>query len=202
MRELAHRSKNLLAVVAAIATQTGRGSATIAEFRDKFSLRLHALAASHDLLVEGGWGGAKLDQLVRQQLAAFAEYGVGFDMTGPAVTISASVAQTLGLALHELATNAAKHGAWSKPGGTVNIRWHVSEETERRLHVSWTEHGGPPVAVPVRTGFGHVVLEQIVAQSADGDVRIDYRPTGLQWSVSLPIDALAESGDASDRHSR
>ena len=113
-------------------------------------------------------------------------------MTGPAVTISASVTQTLGLALHELATNAAKHGAWSTPGGKVDVRWHVTDETERKLHLTWTEHGGPVVVAPVRKGFGHVVFEQMVAQSADGDVTIDYSPTGLRWSLSLPLGAVDE----------
>jgi two-component sensor histidine kinase len=196
MRETAHRSKNLLAVVGAIAAQTGRGSATIRDFQDKFSLRLRALAASQDLLVEGRSGGAQLDQLVRQQLQAFAENGAGFEMGGPAVTISARVTQTLGLALHELATNAAKYGAWSKPGGSVDIRWRVSDDNARKLHITWTEHGGPPVKVPTRKGFGHIVFDQMVAQSGDGVVSIDYRPSGLHWSLSLPIAALAAEVDA------
>jgi two-component sensor histidine kinase len=127
MRETAHRSKALLAVVGAIAAQTGR-AATIRDFQDKFSLRLRALAASRDLLVEGRSGGAQLDHLVRQQLAAFAENGAGFEMGGPAVTISARVTQTLGLALHELATNAAKYGAWSKQGGSVDIQRRISDD--------------------------------------------------------------------------
>jgi PAS domain S-box-containing protein len=192
MRETAHRSKNLLAVVGAIAAQTGRGSATISEFQNKFSLRLRALAASQDLLVQGRSGGARLDQLVRQQLAAFAENGVGLKVTGPAVTISASVTQTLGLALHELATNAAKYGAWSTPGGRIDVRWHLSDDTERKLHLAWTEHGGPPVQVPRRKGFGHIVFEQMVAQSANGDVAIDYSPGGLRWILSLPIATVAD----------
>jgi two-component sensor histidine kinase len=187
MRETAHRSKNLLAVVSAIAGQIGRRSATIDDFQDKFSLRLRALAASQDLLVRGQWDGAKLDQLIREQLAAFAELGVGFDMTGPTVTISASLTQTLGLALHELATNAAKYGAWSKPGGTVDIRWHISEQTGGKLHLSWMERGGPPVRAPARKGFGHIVFEQMVAASADGDVSIEYQPAGLRWSLSIPL---------------
>lgn len=188
MQEVAHRSKNLLAVVSAIAGQTARASTTIQTFRDKFDLRLRALAASHDLLIEGGWRGADLQHLVGQQLSAFAEHGVGYEAVGPTIRVAPSVAQTLGLALHELATNAAKHGAWSAPGGTVSIQWHVSGCGERRLHLAWIESGGPPVAVPDRKGFGHVVFEQMVAHSAQGKVTVDYRPSGLHWSVSLPID--------------
>jgi PAS domain S-box-containing protein len=196
MRETAHRSKNLLTVVAAIAAQTGRGAATISEFQEKFSLRLRALAASQDLLIQGLSGGALLEQLVRQQLRAFAESGTGFEMTGPPVTLPASVTQTLGLALHELATNAAKYGAWSVSAGKVDVRWTVSEDAERKLHLTWTEHGGPPVEKPARKGFGHIVFEQMVAQSVDGDVTIEYRPTGLRWSLSLPIGPISEYGES------
>jgi two-component sensor histidine kinase len=113
-------------------------------------------------------------------------------MAGPTVRVPASVTQTLGLALHELATNAAKYGAWSRPGGKVSVSWNISQDAERKLHVVWAEHGGPPVAVPVRKGFGHIVFEQMVAQSADGDVSIDYSPIGLRWSLSLPIDRVAD----------
>ncbi|HET9396964.1 MAG TPA: PAS domain-containing protein, partial [Nitrospiraceae bacterium] len=145
MRETAHRSKNLLAVVGAIAAQTGRTSATISDFQDKFGLRIRALAASQDLLIHGRSGGARLDELVRQQLGTFAENGTGFEMAGPTVRVPASVTQTLGLALHELATNAAKYGAWSRPGGKVSVSWNISQDAERKLHVVWAEHGGPPV---------------------------------------------------------
>lgn len=196
MREMAHRSKNLLAVVQATAALTARGSATLEDFQSKFSHRLRALAASHDLLlVDGQQGGASLDQLVRQQLTAFAEDGAGFDMTGPPVVISPSITQTLGLALHELATNAAKHGAWSMPGGRVSISWQVSEHVGRRLHFVWSEQGGPRVERPERKGFGHIVFEQMVAQAVNGDVKIEYRSGGLRWSVSIPIGDVAEGAD-------
>jgi PAS domain S-box-containing protein len=192
LRESTHRSKNLLAVVHAIASQTAHGSATLAEFQDKFGERLRALAASHDLLVEGGWHGAEVEELVKQQLAPFAERGVGFELSGPRVVLSASVAQTLGLALHELATNATKYGAWSLPQGNVAIRWDVAAGQKPRLHLSWAESGGPLVEMPLRKGFGHVVFEYMVEQSAQGEVKIDYDPAGLRWNVSLPTDAIAE----------
>lgn len=191
LRESTHRSKNLLAVVQAIASQTSHGSATLLEFRDKFGERLRALAASHDLLVEGGWQGASIEELIKQQLAPFAESGVGFKLSGPRVVLPASVAQTLGLALHELATNATKYGAWSLPEGRVAIRWDVAAQEQPRLHLDWTENGGPLVEVPLRKGFGHVVFEHMVEQSARGEVKIDYDPAGLRWSVSLPIDAIS-----------
>ena len=192
LRESTHRSKNLLAVVQAVASQTAHGSGTLAEFQDKFGERLRALAASQDLLVQGGWHGAAIEELLKQQLAPFADRGVGFELNGPQVMLSASVAQTLGLALHELATNATKYGAWSLPEGSVAIRWEVAAGEKPRLHLGWTESGGPPVEVPLRKGFGHVVFEHMVEQSARGEVKIDYDPAGLRWSVSLPIDTISE----------
>ena len=153
---------------------------------------LRALAASQDLLVEGQWRGTVLDDLLRQQLAPFAERGVGFEMNGPRVMLSASAAQTLGLALHELATNATKYGAWSSPGGNVAISWDMATGEQPKLHLLWAESGGPPVEVPLRKGFGHIVFEHMVEQSAQGEVKIDYNPAGLRWSVSLPIDNISE----------
>jgi len=126
LRESTHRSKNLLAVVQAVASQTAHGLTTLAEFQDKFGERLRALAASQDLLVQGGRHGAAIEELLKQQLAPFADRGVGFELNGPQVMLSASVAQTLGLALHELAINATKYGAWSLPEGSVE-QWQSFE---------------------------------------------------------------------------
>lgn len=188
LRESAHRSKNLLAVVQGIASQSARGATTLAEFQHKFGERLLALAGSQDLLVHGQQRSADLNDLVRQQLAPFAERGVGFELNGPQVRVEATAAQTLGLALHELATNATKYGAWSSPGGNVAISWEVSCGDQPRLGLVWAESGGPPVKVPLRKGFGHIVFEHMVGQSAQGQVKIDYHPDGLRWSVSLPIE--------------
>ncbi len=124
MRELTHRSKNLLAIVQSMARQTARSATSMADFEKRYMHRLHGLAASHDLLVNQNWVGAPLDELILRQVDAFAEANrINVAISGPAVMISAKAAQTIGLALHELATNSMKYGAFSTPKGKVSIEW-------------------------------------------------------------------------------
>ena len=191
MREVSHRSKNLLAVVQAIAGQTSRTSDTIEDFDTKFGQRLRGLAASHDLLVHEDWRGALLYDLIAQQLAPFAEVGQRLTIEGPLVMLRAEAAQPIGLALHELATNALKYGAWSVPSGRVAVSWSQAESGSVQL--SWLECGGPQVAAPHKKGFGHVVTESMVAQSVGGEVTSEFRPTGLSWTLSIPTQSLVLS---------
>jgi two-component sensor histidine kinase/putative methionine-R-sulfoxide reductase with GAF domain len=192
MRELSHRAKNLLAVVQAIAGQTVRTAGSLDAFEKRFAQRLQGLAASHDLLVHENWRGAPLADLARQQLAAFAEEGsYRLALSGPDVVLTASAAQTIGLALHELATNATKYGAWSAPAGQVTLDWAFDDQAgQPRLRLRWVESGGPRVERPTRRGFGHVVIENMVAQSVDGEVHADYDPKGLRWTLSIPVGNL------------
>jgi two-component sensor histidine kinase len=148
MGEVTHRSKNLLSVVQAIASQTGRTVDTFEEFQKRFAQRLQGLAASHDLLVLQDWQGASLKELVRHQLAPFTEpRSERVTATGPDVLLRPAAAEAIGLALHELGTNAVKYGALSVPGGNVTISWALEDHgTEpRRLLVNWIERGGPTV---------------------------------------------------------
>ena len=189
MREMSHRSKNLLSVIQAIAGQTARSAGTLEEFETRFNQRLHGLAASHDVLVDQSWQGAPLADLMRLQLAPFVETDSSrLALSGPDVLVTAQAAQALGLAIHELATNAAKYGALSGPTGTVKISWTFDEKgaEPRLLRLNWTEHGGPPVTIPSSKGFGHVVIERMVANSLDGEVAIDYATQGLRWTLSIP----------------
>jgi len=190
MREISHRSKNLLAVVQALAGQTARRAETLGDFQDRFALRLQGLAASHDLLVTKDWHGAPLRELVREQLAPFAERGVRLDLDGPDIVLTAAAAQTIGMALHELATNATKYGAWSVPSGSVSVDWRIEAQREPILRLSWTERSGPAVSAPVRKGYGNVVFEQMVAQQLGGQVQIDYCPEGLRWMLSIPLHSV------------
>jgi len=199
MREITHRSKNLLAVVQAIANQTGRTAGTVDEFQERFTRRLQALAASHDLLVRGNWQGAPLANLVRDQLAPFAGTGsTRLKVSGPDIVLSPEPAEAIGLALHELATNAVKYGALSNPTGYVAVSWglenHGSEPGELRLN--WVERGGPMIAPPAGSGFGRVVMERMVAKALNGKVAMDFAPEGLQWSLSAPITNLVVEGPA------
>jgi two-component sensor histidine kinase len=189
MGEVTHRSKNLLSVVQAIASQTGRTVDTFEEFQKRFAQRLQGLAASHDLLVLQDWQGASLKELVRHQLAPFTEpRSERVTATGPDVLLRPAAAEAIGLALHELGTNAVKYGALSVPGGNVTISWALEDHgTEpRRLLVNWIERGGPTVTPPSRTGFGHIVFERLVTKSLSGSVAIDFAPEGLIWKLSIP----------------
>jgi PAS domain S-box-containing protein len=188
MRELAHRSKNLVAVIQAIAHQTARHADDVPDFIDRFSARLVSLARTHDLLSGKDKDGASLDELVRSQIEPFVESG-GHQVTvsGPPIVIDQVATQNIGLALHELATNAAKYGALSVPEGRVAIEWQVSRNgTDRHLRLTWRESNGPKVAPPLRKGFGHIVVERTVADSLDAKVDLNFAPTGLTWEVEIP----------------
>ena len=193
MQESSHRSKNLLAVVQAIAQQTARRAASLEAFQERFLQRLAGLAASQDLLVGQGWQGAILSELVRQQLAPFAEAdSPRLELVGPHVMVSADAAQSIGLAMHELATNAAKHGAWSGGAGRVTVAWRfeTAPDDTRRMLLCWRESDGPRVVVPKSKGFGHVVIERMVAFSLKSEVRLEFPPEGLVWTLTIPASLL------------
>ena len=188
-REITHRTKNLLAVIQAIARQTAKSAASLGEFQAKFESRLQGLAASHNVLVRETWRGAPLTDLIRQQLASFVDSRSDrVCLVGEEIQVDAQAAQAIGLALHELATNAMKHGAWSTVGGTVTIAWarESAPDGSPRMRITWTEAGGPPVQPPTRQGFGQVVIDQMISASLDADVTIDFAPAGLIWSISVP----------------
>ncbi len=188
MRELTHRSKNLLAVIQAMARQTARGTSDTTEFVDRFADRLAALARSHDLLVSKDWIGADLHALARQQLAPFVDSGDGrAALRGPRLTLKPEVAQSVGMAFHELATNASKYGALSVPGGRIELTWQrIPGPPEEILRIEWRESGGPPYAPPERRGFGRSVVESMIAAATQGEARIDWRPEGVHWRLDMP----------------
>jgi PAS domain S-box-containing protein len=184
MRELTHRSKNLLAVVQAMARKTASKSDDIEDFVERFSARLRALAAAHDLLVSQSWSGADIGELARAALAPTVDLGGGqVRMTGPALMVTPDTAQNLGLAFHELATNAAKYGALSVDTGRVEVDW---ERVNGQVHIRWRERGGPPVEPPDRRGFGRVLLERLVGTTLNGSVELDFRPGGLVGEIVFP----------------
>jgi PAS domain S-box-containing protein len=157
MREINHRAKNMLSVVAAIAHQTA--TRTPETFIERFSERIQALAANQDLLIRNAWHGVEIEDLVRAQLAPFADLiGSRIVVRGPALRFNAASAQAIGLALHELATNAGKYGALSKDTGLLHIGWWAEGET---FTMSWAEREGPSVSAPQRRGFGTTVMQQM-----------------------------------------
>ncbi len=191
MREINHRAKNMLSVVDAIAHQTVTRSPE--DFVERFSERVQALSANQDLLVRNEWKGVEIEDLVRAQLAHFADLiGSRIAMQGPALRLNPASAQAIGLALHELATNAGKYGALSTDRGRVDVGWGVTESDI--FTMSWTEREGPPVTAPKRRGFGTIVMEAMASRSVDGTVQHDYSPSGVIWRLTCPAANALESG--------
>jgi PAS domain S-box-containing protein len=182
MRELNHRAKNMLSVVDAIAHQTAARSPE--DFVERFSERVQALSASQDLLVRNEWTGVDLADLVRAEVAHFADLiGSRIAMHGPKLRVNPASAQAIGLALHELATNAGKYGALSTAAGRVAICWAGDGDT---FTMNWTEREGPHVSAPAQRGFGTVVMQAMVERSVGGKVDLDYAPSGLTWRLTCP----------------
>jgi PAS domain S-box-containing protein len=188
MRELTHRSKNLLAVIQAMARQTARHVGSIDGFLDQFSARLQALATSHDLLVQESWYGVSLSELARSQLGHYLEgAGAQVSFDGPTVVLKPEAAQSLVLALHELATNAAKYGALSVPTGQVTITWRRRPAKDGSgIELMWVERRGPKVTPPSLRGFGSMVIEQNLKRALNAEVELAFLPGGLQCRIVIP----------------
>jgi two-component sensor histidine kinase len=193
LNEVSHRSKNILSLVLVIAQQTA--ATRPEEFLLSFTKRVQALAASHDLLVENQWQSIEISELIRAQLAHFeGVVGKRIFLDGTRHAVSAKACQSIGIALHELATNAAKYGALSNQSGRVEIGWRVDRgiEKEPRFILTWTEIGGPPVAPPTHRGFGHRVIKDMLEMGLDGLVFLDYQISGLSWRLDCPLSQILE----------
>ncbi|HEY7231670.1 MAG TPA: HWE histidine kinase domain-containing protein [Pseudolabrys sp.] len=192
LRELTHRSKNLLAVIQAMARQTARHAGSIDAFLAQFGSRLQALAASHDLLVRESWYGASLEELIRSQIAGYADGDAAQVMIeGPAIALKPEAAQNLGLALHELAVNAAKFGALSVPTGEVEITWTRRENApDKAVELDWRERLGPKVKVRRKKGFGSMVIERNLARALDAEVDMNFDPDGLHCHIVIPASQI------------
>lgn len=197
--ELDHRVKNVLAVMQSIVRQSlGRGRDAGAEAAERLTGRIDALARSHTLLARSRWEGARFADLVEGAVAPYRGEGAGrVVVEGPDLKVRPKAAQTLTLALHELVTNAAKHGALSREEGRVSALWRLEGEGDaRRLVFEWRERGGPAIeAPPERRGFGSRLIERTLAYELDGAVTLDFSPGGLGAVIDLPLDGLlAEPG--------
>jgi two-component sensor histidine kinase len=182
MREISHRARNMLSLVQAIARQTAAREPE--GFIERFTERIQALAANQDLLVQNEWHGVDVEDLVRAQLAHFADLvGSRITVQGSPVRLNAAAAQAIGLALHELATNAGKYGALSVETGRVDVGWRLDGNM---FAMSWTECNGPPVLPPKRRGFGSTVVDPMVKQTVNGEVHLDFIPAGVAWSLTCP----------------
>ncbi|MFC5067736.1 sensor histidine kinase [Flaviflagellibacter deserti] len=196
LSELEHRVKNTLAVVDAIATQTFRGLDQEAE--KAFRSRLRALAGGHGVLTQEHWQGADLRQVVATALKPFNdETRARLRIEGPGLEIAAKPALALTLALHELATNAAKYGALASENGRVDVSWSVEDGLEGRLRFQWVEREGPPVAVPAKTGFGSRLIRNLSTELG-ATVQIDYPPSGAVCVVDVPTASLQDQANGGE----
>lgn len=193
VRELHHRVKNNLATVLALANLSGRNAASVQDYQKKLRARIQSLARSHSLLNESGLHAGFLRTLLQDELEPYAQGdGERIRIEGPDVDLPPEASLALGMAAHELATNAGKYGALSSERGRVDVRWSVCEADDherRRLRIEWRESGGPPVTPPARKGFGSRLLESVIGEQLKGSVELRYEPDGLVAIIEARLDA-------------
>lgn len=193
-RELEHRMKNLLSIVSSLVAISAASAVGVEEFRESLMGRLKALAATQSILRFGDEHSTSLGEILLAELAQYrSRDGANLVIEGPTVPLGPRAAQLLALAVHELATNAAKYGALSEAGGRVAVTSAFEGEADDgRLVLRWREAGGPPVKPPGRQGFGMRLVKKVVARALQADVVLDYRPDGLNCRIAVPNGALRE----------
>lgn len=200
IRELHHRVRNMLASIQGMLGATARTTGTIEEFTAAFSSRIASLAKTQALLTEDFWQSASLSRILRAELEPFDDAARRTCLEGPEIELGAEIAVPLGMALHELTTNAVKHGCLSVPGGSLSVTWSIREgdaSAERVLALEWVERGGPPVRPAERKGFGSIMLERVLAVQCRALIRQDLEPSGLRFRLELPLPAAgSERGGA------
>jgi two-component sensor histidine kinase/CHASE1-domain containing sensor protein len=185
-RELNHRVKNTLANVISIIALTRRRSDDMDEFIDSLTGRIRALSATHDLLSKSEWSNARIEEIIRSELAPYMDASDNHvQIEGEDISLAPNDAMSLGLAIHELATNAAKYGAFSTPTGKVHVSWRLV--TPELAEVEWRESGGPPVTPPTKRGFGMDLIGKILANELRTNVDLRFDPEGLSCRLRLPV---------------
>src|SRR6476620_7255174 len=189
--ELHHRVKNTLAIVSAIVSQSLKTANSLEEATKTIEERIHALGVAQDLLVRERWTGAGCRTLIEAAVKAFQSRSLDqFEIAGDNIAISSGPAVSLSMVIHELCTNAVKHGALSAPSGHVSICWLISEDHRFKLH--WKESGGPPVQEPSRKSFGSRLIEQALPGQLHGEARLKFEPDGLSCEVNIPLSVMQE----------
>jgi light-regulated signal transduction histidine kinase (bacteriophytochrome)/CheY-like chemotaxis protein len=196
MAELDHRVKNTLANIQALVMHSSRHAESLTSFVDGLDKRLHAMAKAHSLLTQSRWEGVSIDRLVREELEPYSQAGANVAFGGPDVVLTSKSALALSLALHELATNAAKFGALSKSSGRIDISWRMND-VDGGLALTWRESGGPAVDPPKRRGFGSNLIERALALETGGVAKIRYERGGVVCEVLLPPTSLLTISDIS-----
>lgn len=187
--ELNHRVKNMLTVVISLATNTLRRAPSLDGFKDVFLGRIHALTAAYTLLGRDGWSPIGLREVLTEELKPFMPLErVNGALTGPPILLQPRAALALGMAIHELTTNAVKYGALSVLEGNIAVTWSVGDTADHeRLVLKWIERNGPPVAPPTRRGFGMTLIERGFAHDVKGAVEIDFAPDGVVATLCAPV---------------
>ena len=188
VRELHHRVKNTLTTVQAIMGSTARASNTTEEFQQAFTARIASLARTHSLLTDTKWQSVPFQDLLQAELEPYDDGSAKrITLAGPAIELPSELAVPIGMAVHELTTNAAKHGSLGELGGRVEVHWSLVDGDPRQLCWEWNEHDGPPVELPTREGFGSRLLKRVLTVQTGADVKIDYDPDGLRVTVAIPL---------------
>lgn len=195
MRELSHRSKNLLAMVQAMARQSARASSNFEDFKPRFIERLQSLSMSHDLLVKTDWTSVAMRDLIAEQMRPFIDQPVGkLIVSGENLMLKPEAAQNLGMVFHELGSNAVKHGSLSVPAGVVHIDWRTESDDRATLVLRWRETGGPPARPPSSRGFGTAIIEKLIPQSLQGEAGISWDEGGIVWTLRAPMSSITRAG--------
>jgi PAS domain S-box-containing protein len=194
--ELDHRVKNALATVTAVISHARQGSRSVAEFAAALKGRIRSMAATHELLSARRWSGISLAKLVRRELAPYANDN-NIKISGPDVALRPEAAQPMAMVIHELATNAAKHGALSTKKGRVSIRWDRGRNGRPGpdLALEWQEVGGPPVSAPANSGYGTSTICDLIPYEFGGTVDLVFAPEGVRCRLKLPADWLSDAAD-------
>lgn len=186
--ELNHRMKNLLALVNAIVSMSGEREDSVREYKRSLLERIGALSEAHRLLVDSKWTGTTVAELVHAELLAYGYPScAAVNASGPAIRLDPGAGIALGLVIHELGTNAAKHGALGRAEGRIELTWRLASKAKReRVILDWSEHGGPPVSPPVHRGFGSTMIERML-RLRGADVTMDFDPAGLRCHIDMPV---------------
>jgi PAS domain S-box-containing protein len=196
INELNHRVKNTLATVQSVAAQTLKGNTVPVTVKSALESRLLSMAGAHDVLTQQNWEGADLRNIVEKALSPFMAPRREFDVGGPDIRLLPKSALAVAMAVHELATNAAKYGALSNGSGRISVQWAVAERDAPHLQIVWTETGGPKVAAPTSKGFGSRLIERGLAGQLGGEAVIDYRETGVVCRIMAPLSTISGNAPA------
>jgi PAS domain S-box-containing protein len=190
VKEVTHRARNMFAIIGAISRQISKYTTAVPEFQAALEQRLQSLSTSYQVFEKENWQAAPIRDLVRSQISFVVKQDISkIDIAGPEIRLLAAPAEYLGLAIHELATNAVKHGALSVPAGEIAIHWSLNE-SEKLFRFHWSERNGPAYVPSERRGFGSVMLTSIVPAACGGTADLVVSPAGMSWSLNAPMALL------------